>query len=63
MEEADEMRRLGVWGEGKGALFEVEDLKRIAREKGETIHLAELMAIGSIKNAESVLQKPNLRFV
>ena len=38
MEEAEDMRRLGIWGEGKGELFEVEDLKRIARQKGETIH-------------------------
>eukprot|EP00435_Cladocopium_sp_Y103_P068674 s1190_g32.t1 len=53
MEEANNMRNIPVWGEGPGDLFEVEELKRISREKGETIHLAELMAIGSIKHAES----------
>ena len=52
-EEADAMRALGVWGESVGELFELEDLKRISREKGETVHVAELMPIGSIKNAES----------
>lgn len=52
-EEADAMRALGVWGEGVGELFELEDLKRISREKGETVHVAELMPIGSIKHAES----------
>lgn len=51
MDEANEMRGMEVWDEGD--MHEVDDLKCSARETGETIHMAEMMAIGSIKSAET----------
>lgn len=54
LEEANEMRNLQVWGETEGEdLFELDVLKKDAQQKGETIHIAEVMPIGSIKHAES----------
>ena len=50
-EEANEMRKMQVWDDDD--IHEVDDLKRQARESGQTIHVAEIMAIGSIKNSES----------
>ena len=50
-EEADEMRLLQVWDDED--VYEVEDLRALARQEGWKVHIAEAMPIGSIKNSES----------
>ena len=45
------MRAMGVWDEGE--IYEVDELKAMARQGGYKIHLAECMAIGSLKNSET----------
>ena len=50
-EEANEMRKMQVWDDDD--VHEVDELKRQARENGQVIHVAEIMAIGSIKHPES----------
>ena len=59
MEEAEAMRSLGVWNESE--LWEVDELKKHAREKQKTIHVAELMVIGSIKGSELPEEQQSLK--
>ena len=51
MQEADDMRAMTVWDEDE--MDELDSIKRKARETGQTIHIADVMAIGHIKNSES----------
>ena len=48
--EASEVREMQVWDDS--SVCELSDLKRWARETRTKIHVAEIMAIGSIKNDE-----------
>ena len=60
MEDAEAMRSLGVWNESE--LWEVDELKKHAREKQKTIlHVAELMVIGSIKGSEAPEEQQSLK--
>ena len=49
-EEASEVRAMGVWDDSTAC--EVDELKQWARKEQQEIHIAEVMAIGSIKNDE-----------
>ena len=59
-EEADSMRALKVWDE-QNEFGEVDQIMREARKKGVAIHMAEMMLIGSIKNAEMTKEHQKLK--
>ena len=59
-EEADSMRALKVWDE-QNEFGEVDQILREARKKGVAIHMAEMMLIGSIKNAEMTKEHQKLK--
>ena len=59
MNEADDMRQIPVWDESE--LFEVDQLIKQAQESNTEIHIAEMMPICSIKNAELPEAKQKLR--
>jgi len=48
--EAAEVRAMGVWDDS--SVCEVSDLKEWAKQKGEKVHIAEVMEVGSIKHDE-----------
>ena len=58
-EEAEAMPSLGIWNESE--LWEVDELKKHAREQQKTIHVAQLMVIGSIKGSELPEKQQSLK--